>query len=125
MTLSEDKAACETCVTTKELTTLYDIAAMIANQHDLQTSLEKSMKILKNSLHLSNCTVHIIEDEMLNVFASIDLSSIQKKLSSYKMGEGATGMAAQSKEPIVVENIHNDSLFLNKSGKKILIIFHM
>lgn len=85
MTLSEDKAACETCVTTKELTTLYDIAAMIANQHDLQTSLEKSMKILKNSLHLSNCTVHIIEDEMLNVFASIDLSSIQKNYQVIKL----------------------------------------
>ncbi|WP_320035622.1 sigma 54-interacting transcriptional regulator [Halarcobacter sp.] len=114
-----DKSACESCLTTRELTTLYDIASMMANNYDLKTSLEKSMKILKNSLNLTNCTIHLLEeDEMLNVFASVELSSIQKKLSCYKLGEGVTGMAAEAKEPVVVENIHNDSLFLNKSGKK-------
>lgn len=114
-----DKSACESCLTTKELTTLYDIASMMANNYDLQTSLEKSMKILKNSLNVTNCTIHLLEDDdMLNVFATVELSSIQKKLASYKLGEGVTGMAAESKEPVVVENIHNDSLFLNKSGKK-------
>ena len=114
-----DKSACESCLTTKELTTLYDIASMMANNYDLKTSLEKSMKILKNSLSLTNCTIHLLEeDEILKVFASVELSSIQKKLSCYRLGEGATGMAAESKEPVVVENIHNDSLFLNKSGKK-------
>jgi len=118
MALMDDRGSCETCVTTKELTTLYDIAAMITNQHDLQTSIEKSMKILKNSLNLTNCSVHILEDEELNVFASIEMTTIQKKLSTYRIGEGATGMAAQSKEPIVIENIHSDSLYLNKSGKK-------
>ncbi|WP_321469470.1 sigma 54-interacting transcriptional regulator [Halarcobacter sp.] len=114
-----DKSACEGCLTTRELTTLYDIASMMANNYDLKTSLEKSMKILKNSLSLTNCTIHLLEeDDTLNVFASVELSSIQKKLSCYKLGEGVTGMAAEAKEPVVVENIHNDSLFLNKSGKK-------
>lgn len=84
MALMDDRGACETCVTTKELTTLYDIAAMITNQHDLQTSIEKSMKILKNTLHLTNCSVHIIEDEELNVFASIEMSSIQKNYQLIK-----------------------------------------
>jgi Nif-specific regulatory protein len=114
----EDRTACEGCLTTKELTTLYDIAAIISNHYDLKTSLEKSMKILKNSLNLTNCSVHLLEEDELTVFASVELSSIQKKLSNYKLGEGVTGMAAQSKEPVVVENIHNDSIFLNKSGKR-------
>ncbi|AXX93194.1 nif-specific transcriptional activator NifA [Malaciobacter molluscorum LMG 25693] len=114
-----DKTACMSCLTLKELTTLYDIASVISNHYDLETSLEKSMKILKNSLHLTNCSVHLLEeDNYLNVFASVELSTIQKKLSSYKLGEGVTGLAAESKEPVVVENIHNDSLFLNKSGKR-------
>ena len=113
-----DNAACNSCLTLKELTTLYDISAIISNHYDLKTSLEKSIKILKNSLNLTNCTVHILEDEILTVFASVELSTIQRKLSTYKLGEGATGVAAQSKEPVVVENIHNDSLFLNKSGKR-------
>jgi Nif-specific regulatory protein len=113
-----DRPECATCLTVKELTTLYEIASIISNHYDLDTSLEKSIKILKNSLHLTNCTVHILEDEELRVLASIELSKIQKELSTYKLGEGVTGLAAQSKEPVVVENIHNDSLFLNKSGKR-------
>ncbi len=113
-----DKTVCGDCLTLKELTTLYDIASVISNHYDLKTSLEKSIKILKNSLNLTNCTVHVLDDDMLDVFAAVELSNIQKKLATYKIGEGVTGIAAESKEPVVVENIHNDSLFLNKSGKR-------
>ena len=114
-----DKTACSSCLTLKELATLYDISSIISNHYDLKTSLEKSMKILKNTLGLTNCSIHLLDDDdMLTVFTSIELSSIQKKLATYKLGEGVTGMAAEEKEPVVVENIHNDSLFLNKSGKR-------
>lgn len=112
------KSACNLCLTTKELTTLYDIASIITNHYDLKSSLDKSIKILKHSLNLTNCTVHLLEDDVLNIFASVELNSIQKKLASFKIGEGAIGVSAKSKEPIVIENIHNDSLFLNKSGKR-------
>ncbi|MBD3829923.1 MAG: GAF domain-containing protein, partial [Arcobacter sp.] len=113
-----DKSACMGCLTIRELTTLYEISSIISNHYDLQTSLEKSMRVLKNSLNLDNCVVHILEDDILNVFASIELSKFQKTLSTYKVGEGVTGMVIESKEPVVVENIHNNSLFLNKSGKR-------
>ncbi|WP_428023275.1 sigma 54-interacting transcriptional regulator [Arcobacter sp.] len=113
-----DNTACSSCLTLRELTTLYEISAVISNHYDLKTSLEKSIKILKNSLNLTNCTVHVLEEEILSVFASVELTNIQKKLSTYKLGEGVTGVAALSKEPVVVENIHSDSLFLNKSGKR-------
>ncbi|MEJ2373213.1 MAG: sigma 54-interacting transcriptional regulator, partial [Sulfurimonas sp.] len=59
-----------------------------------------------------------IEDEMLKVFASLGFSKFQKVNSEYKVGEGATGLAAQTMEPVVIENVHNDILFLNKSGNK-------
>ncbi|MFA6788932.1 MAG: sigma 54-interacting transcriptional regulator, partial [Arcobacteraceae bacterium] len=110
--------SCKKCLTTKELTTLYEIASIISNQYTLETSLEQSMKVLKNTLNLENCVVHIIEDDMLKVFASVELNKIQKSLACYKIGEGVTGMAAQEQEPIVVENVHSDTLFLNKSGKR-------
>lgn len=113
-----EKSTCKSYLTLKELSTLYDISTIISNHYDLETSLEKSIKILKNSLNLENCVVHLLEDEVLNVFASVELTKIQKKIASYKLGEGVTGMAAQEKEPIIVENIHNDNLFLNKSGKR-------
>lgn len=113
-----DKTACMSCLTIKELATLHEISMIISNHYDLQTSLEKSMKILKNTLSLDNCVVHTLDEDTLNVFASIELSKFQRELASYKVGEGATGTAAELKEPVVIENMHNNTLFLNKSGKK-------
>ncbi|MDH4945322.1 sigma 54-interacting transcriptional regulator [Sulfurimonas sp. C5] len=109
---------CDHCLTHKELLVLYDIAALISDSRDIQKSLEKSLQALKNSLQLENCVIYKLEDETLNVFASLGFSKFQKVNSEYKLGEGATGLAAKSMEPVVIENIHNDILFLNKSGNK-------
>lgn len=109
---------CLECVTNKELLVIYDIASLISDSRDIQKSLEKSLMALKNSLNLENCVIYKREDEMLSIFASIGFNKHQKVISEYKLGEGATGLAAKSMEPVVIENIHNDILFLNKSGNK-------
>ncbi len=107
---------CEVCLTNKELSVLHEIAMLISKTYDIETSLAKSLQILKNNLYLENCAIHLLEDDRLNMFASQDFTKQQQILSSFRLGEGATGLAAQSKEPVVVENVHNDILFLNKSG---------
>jgi Nif-specific regulatory protein len=109
---------CDVCLTQKELTVLYDIATLIADSRDVENSLEKSLQALKNTLNLQNCVIYKLEDEMLNIYASINFNKHQKVISEYKLGEGATGLAAKSGEPVVIENIHNDILFLNKSGNR-------
>lgn len=109
---------CETCLTHKELRVLYDIAALISDSRDVQNSLEKSLLALKNSLMLENCVIYKLEEDLLSVCASINYNKHQKNISEYRLGEGATGLAAKSMEPIVIENVHNDILFLNKSGNK-------
>ena len=109
---------CNECLTHKELLVLYDIATLISDSRDTKKSLEKSLMALKNSLQLENCVIYKLEDELLNICSSIGFSKHQKVISEYRLGEGATGLAAKSMEPVVVENIHNDILFLNKSGNK-------
>ncbi len=109
---------CQECLTHKELRVLYDIAELISDSRDIKKSLEKSLNALKNALNLENCVIYKLDDEILNVFSSIGFSKHQKIISEYKLGEGATGLAAKSMEPVVIENVHNDILFLNKSGNK-------
>jgi len=109
---------CDGCLTQKELTVLYDIATLIADSRDVENSLEKSLQALKNTLNLQNCVIYKLEDEILNIYASINFNKHQKVISEYRLGEGATGLAAKSGEPVVIENIHNDILFLNKSGNR-------
>ena len=109
---------CADCVTMQELDVLYETALLISNHQALEQSLEKSLEVLKKSLHLENCVIYTLEEERLTVFASVNFNRQQKFISEYKLGEGATGLAAKAKEPIVIENVHNDMLFLNKSGHR-------
>ncbi|WP_041959545.1 sigma 54-interacting transcriptional regulator [Sulfurospirillum arsenophilum] len=112
-------AKCGDCLTTRELMTLYETAMVVSNSQNLVASLEKALFILKTRLHLEKCVIHTLNDEnLLTVYACIDFSKHQKELATYKLGEGATGFAAQSKEPVVIENLHNDMMFLNKSGNR-------
>ncbi|WP_024953519.1 sigma-54-dependent Fis family transcriptional regulator [Sulfurospirillum arcachonense] len=109
---------CEACLTKRELAVLFDIANFIADSRgDIVKSLEKSLHALKKSLNLENCAIYKLEeDNILKVYASINLSRHQKNVASYRLGEGATGQAIESMQPIVIENVHNDVLFLNKTG---------
>lgn len=109
---------CSHCVTMSELMTLHDTALLVSNSQDLVGSLEKALLILKSRLHLEKCAIHMLNDGVLSIYACIDFSKHQKTLATYKLGEGVTGFAAQSGEPVVIENSHNDMMFLNKSGNR-------
>lgn len=112
---------CKTCSLTfayNEIKILYDIALMLSTSTNIVDCIEKSMRILKRNSYLDRCTLFTLADDAntLDLFASIDLSSHQKKIAQYKIGEGATGLAAQNCEPVVIENVHNNINYLNKMG---------
>lgn len=109
---------CTDCITMQELDFLYETALLISNHQELEQSLAKSLLVLKQNLHLDNCAIYTLEDDVLHIFASVNFNKQQKFIAEYKLGEGATGLAAKSKEPIVIENVHNNMLFLNKSGHR-------
>ncbi|MEA3288613.1 MAG: sigma 54-interacting transcriptional regulator, partial [Campylobacterota bacterium] len=110
---------CLDCLTQIELNVLHEIANIISDSRGkIVESLEKCLDVLKKNLTLDNCVIYKLEDDMLNIFASINFNKHQKIISEYRLGEGATGLAAKAKEPVVIENVHNDVLFLNKSGNR-------
>jgi Nif-specific regulatory protein len=106
------------CLVKDELATLYEIALLVSNNIDLENSLKKALKVLKDKLDLQKCVIYTLEDNILEVFSSIDFNKMQENLARYKIGEGATGLAAKTKEPVVITNVHTDVVFLNKSGNK-------
>lgn len=110
---------CEVCLTHKELVVLNEISNLISDSRgDIVKALEKSLMTLTHELHLENSVIYRLEDEVLNIYVAPNFNKYQKIISSYRLGEGATGLSAKTKEPIVVENVHNDLIFLNKSGNK-------
>ena len=117
-----DNEECQTCALTfayEEIKILYDVALMLSMSSDIKESIEKVMRILKHNSYLERSTLFLLADELqeLELYASIDLTPQQQKMATYKIGEGATGLAAQSCEPVVIENIHNNINYLNKMGR--------
>jgi Nif-specific regulatory protein len=116
-----DDEQCQSCALKfayDEISILYEIAVMLTNTTDTKECIEKSMLLLKRKSYLERCTLFLLNDEgeYLELFASINITPAQQKMARYKIGEGATGLAAKSAEPIVIENIHNNINYLNKIG---------
>ncbi len=110
---------CNTCLSNRELSVLYDIAMNISDSRDAMKSAERSLIALKESLQLEHCAIYKLEsDEKLHIYIANGFNKYQQTMSEYRIGEGATGLAAKNKEPVVIPNIHNDTLFLNKSGNR-------
>ena len=116
-----DNPECKTCSLTfayKEIELLYEIAVALASTTEIEETIEQGMRLLKRHGYLDRCALFILNDDktVLELFASIDLTAQQRMMAVYKLGEGATGMAAKSAEPVVIENIHNNINYLNKMG---------
>lgn len=102
----------------KEIELLYEIAVMLSASENIEESIEKGMRMLKHDNYFERCALFLLNDDksQLEICSSIDLSPQQRTIAVYKIGEGATGLAAKSAEPIVIENIHNNINYLNKMG---------
>lgn len=116
-----DREECRTCALTfayKEINLLYEVAVMLTSTTEITMSIEKAMRRLKQHGYLERCALFRKKEDVeeLELLASIDLEPYQKKVATYRFGEGATGLAAKSREPIVIENIHNNINYLNKMG---------
>ncbi len=116
-----NKQDCKSCSLTfayNEISLMYDIAVMLSSTTDVHESIEKGMRMLKRNAYLDRCTLFMLSDDktQLELYASIDLTAQQKKMAVYRLGEGATGLAAKSAEPVVIENIHNNINYINKMG---------
>jgi len=115
-----DRPECKTCSLTfayKEIELLYEIAVVLASTTDIKETIEQGMRLLKRHNYLERCALFLLnEEEVLELYASIDLTEQQRLMATYKLGEGATGLAAAGGEPVVIENIHNSIDYLNKMG---------
>ncbi|MDD3466875.1 MAG: sigma 54-interacting transcriptional regulator [Campylobacterales bacterium] len=113
------KKPSETCPRYHEIKVLYNISLTLGGGIlGIKKSFEETLELLKKHFYMDKSIYYELNEDVneLCVFASVGLNKKQEMLATYKIGEGATGIAAQSKEPIVIENIHQNILFLNKTG---------
>ena len=101
----------------KDLSTLYEITKQLASSTDLSDCLQKIMQILSDMKSMENGTVTIINPSTgkLEIEVAHGLSEESRQLGKYTIGEGITGRVVATGNPIIVPQIANEPLFLNKT----------
>ncbi len=104
----------------KESQLLSDIAKAFAESLDLEMTLASIVKLLDAHLRLQRGTITLLDPntETINIKVAHGLSEKSKKLGSYKIGEGITGLVVQTGKEIVVPDISTDMRFLHKTKSR-------
>jgi Nif-specific regulatory protein len=101
----------------REVQLLSDISKAFAESLDLEETLKSMLRLLDIHLELRRGTITLLdpESEMITIRVAHGLSEKSKKLGSYRVGEGITGLVVQSGREIVVPDISKDPRFLHKT----------
>ncbi len=101
----------------KNLTCLYEITRHLASATSLQDCLEKIVNTLAEHKDMDNGTVTIVNPTTgeLEIEVAHGITAEAKRRGRYKLGEGITGKVVATGEPIIVPQIGDEPLFLNRT----------
>ena len=103
-----------------ELTTLYEVSKAINSSTDLEVVMKKIMDALHEQMGMERGTLTLLDDQTgeLSIEIAQGLEKDQIGRGRYRIGEGITGKVVEAGEPIVVPNVGNEPLFLNRTGAR-------
>jgi len=101
----------------KDLSCLFEITKQLASSHLLQNSLEKIMEILSREKGMDSGTVTIVNPTSgeLEIEVAHGITAEARRRGRYKVGEGITGKVVVTGEPILVPQIGEEPMFLNRT----------
>lgn len=101
----------------EDLTVLYEITKQLASSLEVRECLEKTMKVLADMKEMDNGTVTIVNPltGKLEIEVAHGINAEAKKRGKYSIGEGITGRVVSTGEPIIVPQISEEPLFLNRT----------
>jgi Nif-specific regulatory protein len=103
-----------------EVRSLYEIAQLIGSALDLDKALAEILRIMHETLRMERATLVLLDDSgtRLAIRASYGLTKAEQSRGIYKTGEGIIGKIFETCYPCVVPDIHNEPLFLNRTGAR-------
>ncbi len=87
------------------VTTLEDISALILQSHDLDETLRNIVTLVARRMHTDVCSIYLLDadQQTLRLRATRGLSRKAVGKVTLRIGEGLTGMAAQKRHAIAIE----------------------
>ncbi|MBI5400485.1 sigma 54-interacting transcriptional regulator [Candidatus Saganbacteria bacterium] len=106
-----------TTTTDIKVRVLVEISAALSSSLDLERNLQAILKILADSLAMERGTITLVDPftNELRIEVAQGLTKQEKERGKYKIGEGITGKVVESGEPMVVQDIEAEPLFLNRT----------
>jgi Nif-specific regulatory protein len=103
-----------------EMGLLRDIGQAIGSSLDLREVFDRIMQILGEGLNMRRGTLVLTDPATgtLRIAAAHGLSPEEISRGVYQMGEGVTGTAVATGEPVVVRDIRQDPRFLDRTGAR-------
>jgi Nif-specific regulatory protein len=103
-----------------ELSTLYEVSKAVTSSVRLEEIMSRILAVLHEKMGMERGTLALLDDQTrelsIEVAHGLDRKAI--RLGRYRIGEGITGKVVETGEPIVVPNVGDNPLFLNRTGAR-------
>lgn len=104
----------------EESTALYEISNAINSSVELEKIMDSVMKTLHEKMGMERGTLTLLDSRtgelIIELAHGLDKKAIER--GRYRVGEGITGKVVEAGEPIVVPNVGNEPLFLNRTKSR-------
>lgn len=105
-----------------EIDVLREISSAVVHEHNINAFLDKVLDILNRKMGMVRCTFTLRHGNVFEIAASLGLSDEEKKRGRYHLGEGITGIVAESGVAQMVPDVLKDPRFRNitrsRTGEK-------
>ncbi|MDD5383130.1 MAG: sigma 54-interacting transcriptional regulator [Candidatus Margulisbacteria bacterium] len=96
---------------------LTEISEALASALDLEKALDSILKVLSEELKMQRGTITLVNPRTneLHIEVAHGLTPEEKVRGKYKIGEGITGKVVETGQPMIVQDIEAEPLFLNRT----------
>jgi Nif-specific regulatory protein len=103
------------------LSALLEVSKVLNSSFDLEKNLSRTMRVLGEFLEMDRGSVFLLDQHTkeLKIVAAHGLTKEQIDRGKYKIGEGIVGRVIEKGSPVVIPNVGEEPLFLNKTGSRI------
>jgi Nif-specific regulatory protein len=103
------------------LSALLEVSKVLNSSFDLEKNLSRTMRVLGEFLEMDRGSVFLLDQhtKQLKIVAAHGLTKEQIDRGKYKIGEGIVGRVIEKGSPVVIPNVGEEPLFLNKTGSRI------
>jgi Nif-specific regulatory protein len=102
------------------LSALLEVSKVLNSSFDLEKNLSRTMHVLGDFLEMERGSVFLLDynTKELRIVAAHGLTKDQIEKGKYKMGEGIVGRVLERGSPLVIPDVGEEPLFLNKTGSR-------